>query len=88
MLYYKCFRGGILITNKWEYDSLIQELYWQETKLKRINNTKEYLNIIKPPFYTLKKRKKWKYRFDTLLEEEKEILNLLFILYRELEKIL
>ena len=71
-----------------DYYSLIQEIHWQELKLRRINNTKEYLNIIKPPFYRFKKRKSWGCRYNDLLEEEKEILNLLFILYTSLEKLL
>lgn len=77
-----------MLIDKLDYNSLIQEIHWLEIKLDRINNTMEYLYIIKPPFYRFKKRKSWKFRFNDLLEEEKEILNLLLILYTSLEKLL
>ena len=81
-------RDLIMALNEWDYDSLIQEIHWQELKLKRINNTKEYLNIIRPPFYRINERKKWNNRFNALLNEEKEVLDLLFILYTTLQKLL
>lgn len=74
--------------NNWDYNSLIQEIHWLELKLDRITNTIEYLYIIKPPFYRATKQKDWRCRFCSLIVEEKEVLNLLIILYTELEKLL
>ena len=73
--------------NKYDYDNIIMEINILELKLKKINFTIELLEIKKPPFFKIKKRKKWTNKINILLTQEEDITKHLLLKYEILEKI-
>ena len=73
--------------NKFDYDFYINNIRLLEIKLERIKLEKEYLELIKPSFFDVKKRKKWKARKKQLLERETNESQALLLAYTKLEKI-
>lgn len=73
--------------SNWDYKELILETKLLEIKLKRISLTKSYLITIKPTFLEFKKKKQWKNKFNSLLEEEENLFHSLQIAYTNLEKL-
>ena len=59
-----------------------------ELKIKKINITKEYLNITKPSIIEFQKKKKWTIKYKNNLKLEKRTIEELETAYIELEKIL
>lgn len=73
--------------SNWDYKDLILETKLLEIKLKRISLTKSYLITIKPTLFEFKKKKQWKNKFNSLLEEEENLFHSLQIAYTNLEKL-
>lgn len=71
-----------------DYTNSISKIKLLEIKIKRIGLTKDYLNTVKPSFFSIKKKKKWRERLDGILLEEIEIYNSLQLEYEKLGKIL
>lgn len=74
--------------DKWNYDNISTQITLLEIKMKRIFLTKRYLNLIKPSFLYLNKRKNWHLKVKEILTEEEQVTIKLQIAYAELEKIL
>ena len=74
--------------SRWEYDAIKEGIQLQELRLLKTTMLKQYLEINKPSFYLIKARQKWIIKIKELEKKEEEILNLLHILYVELEDLI
>ena len=74
--------------SKWEYDLIKDGIQLQELKLVKTTMLKEYLKLNKPSLYLINTRKKWNLKIKDLEKKEEEILDLLHILYGELEDLI
>lgn len=73
--------------NKFEYDNIITEIKILELKLKKISFAKDLLELKKPYFFNINKRKKWKNKIESLIIQEENITKHLLLEYEMLEKL-